>query len=364
MPEYGESDYYALMMYTPAERAERMLRGETVDRVPFTVYENKVTLGRAERELRNDGMCIVQRAPTFYVTTNRTCSIETIWSDVDSRKQIRTVIKTPRGTLQIVDIHRGELHNPWREKYPFTVQDDYDALLAYADGLEYRENYEAVERKIREGGGDFLMRGEMGYSPMHEIMYRYMGIERFAFEWADNRSRVMDLYETLRERRRPMYRLAAKAPGLAFNICGNVTASVVGPRVFDTYYVPVYNEAADELHRGGKLIGVHFDGITLPYADAIRGLRLDYVEALTPPPTCDVTVAQAHDLWPEKAIWVNFPSSVHLESEERIRRTARQLLSESRPERRFLMGITEDVPPDRWPTSFRIILEEANRHRL
>ncbi len=57
--------------YVPGERVRRALLGLDVDRVPFTVYENKVIYGRAERELRNDGMCIVQRRPLFYRVETR-----------------------------------------------------------------------------------------------------------------------------------------------------------------------------------------------------------------------------------------------------------------------------------------------------
>jgi hypothetical protein len=111
-------------------------------------------------------------------------------------------------------------------------------------------------------------------------------------------------------------------------------------------------------------VGVHLDGLTKPYAADLRDSPLDYIEALTPPPDCDVSVAEAHQFWPDKALWVNFPSSVHLESLDRIRQVTRELLSEARPHRRFLLGITEDVPPDRWADNFRAILNEVNRHKV
>lgn len=112
----------------------------------------------------------------------------------------------------------------------------------------------------------------------------------------------------------------------------------------------------------GKPLPERYMDMGLP--DIYRGLgcsaRLYYIEALAPPPTCDVPVAQAHQWWPDKALWINFPSSVHLESADRIRAVTRQILAEARSVRRFLLGITEDVPADRWPVSFRIILDEVN----
>ena len=56
-----------------AARVAEALIGESSDRIPFTVYENKFSMGRAERELRNDGMCIVQRTPPFYTLDTPKC---------------------------------------------------------------------------------------------------------------------------------------------------------------------------------------------------------------------------------------------------------------------------------------------------
>ena len=254
-------------------------------------------------------------------------------------------------------------NQPWCLRFPFNDEKDYPALKAYLRDIRYSENYEAVRQKENEGDGDFFMRGTLGYAPLNDLMLIYMGVQRFSFEWVDNRGKIMELLEILLEKKLDLCRIACGAPYLAVNIGGNVTAEVVSPRMFKEFYVPFYNDLADRLHGAEKLAGVHFDGITGPYAEDIRSSGIDYIEALTPPPTCDVSVAEAHRLWPDKILWINFPSSIHVAPEETLRRVTRRLLDEARPHKRFLMGITDDVPPDRWPVNFRIILDEVNRFR-
>jgi len=102
--------------------------------------------------------------------------------------------------------------------------------------------------------------------------------------------------------------------------------------------------------------GVHFDANTRLLAPGIARSRMDYIEAFTPAPTCDMTVAEARLAWPDKVLWINFPSSVHLESIEAIEATTRQILREAAPGDRFLIGITEDVPEDRWQANLAAIL--------
>lgn len=341
-----------------------MLRKEPVDRIPFTVYENKMTICRTERELRNDGLCIIQRHPNFYHISTPKCRREVRHVCENGRRIVRTTLETAKGTVTSSDVQEGSGSGMWRNGCFFSGEKDYVVLKAYVEDHTYVADYEVIRQKIAESGGDYFMRGQMDYSPMHKIMYDYMGVERFAYEWEDNRNEILELYEILRCKYRELYPVAAAAPQLAINMGGNVSANVVSPNMFKEYYVPVYNEASEVLHSGGKLMGVHFDGYTLPYAQHIADSGLDYIEALTPPPTCDVGVAQAHSFWPDKAIWINFPSSVHLDTAEEITAVTRKLLDECQPEKGFLLGITEDVPSDRWPKSFRIILDEVNHYAI
>ncbi len=54
-------------------------------------------------------------------------------------------------------------------------------------------------------------------------------------------------------------------------------------------------------------------------------------------------------------LWINFPSSVHLEGESSVREELRRILGEAAPGDRFLVGITEDVPEQVLQGSLRAI---------
>ena len=117
------------------------------------------------------------------------------------------------------------------------------------------------------------------------------------------------------------------------------------------------SEAAEIFHQHGKLIGCHLDANNRAIADLVARTDLDYIEAFTPAPDTDMTLAEAFEAWPGKAIWINFPSSVHVQSAENIAETTRALLDAAKGHPKFLIGITEDVPEDRWQESFLTIME-------
>jgi hypothetical protein len=244
----------------------------------------------------------------------------------------------------------------WREEYYFKGPEDYDALEFAIRDREYAANYEEFSAQVEMMGHDAIMRANIGYSPLQEIIYVLMGVERFAEEWADRRERLMRLYDALADDRRKVYPLVARSPALIANYGGNVSPEVVGRERFGRYVLPHYDEAADLLHEHGKLLGVHLDANVQLLAPAVAESRIDYIEAFTPAPGSDMTVAQARDAWPDKTLWINFPSPVHLEGIDIIEDTTRQLLRDAAPGNGFILGITEDVPGDRWRGNFDAIL--------
>ena len=187
-------------------------------------------------------------------------------------------------------------------------------------------------------------------------------MEQYCEEWVERRDEVLSLYAILVENRRRIYPLVAQSPASHANYGGNVTPEIIGAANFATYFVPHYQEAAEIMHRHGKLIGCHFDANTRILAPAIAGTDLDYLEAFTPAPDTDQTLAQARAAWPDKVLWINFPSSVHLAPDAQVEATTVDLLEQAGTPDGLLVGITEDMPPDRWQDSCRAIMDGLDRH--
>ena len=345
---------------TPRRRVEAVLRGGRPDKVPFTIYESKLPQCTVERRLRNDGLCIVER---------RRPVVRTRMPNVTSRTQTftekgiaysRTDIHTPAGDLYSVSRPAG--FTSWHVKKLFERPEDYKPLAFMIQDTKYEPCYETFTRAEEELGEDVILRASLGGTPLHQIMILWMGVETFAMEWADRRDEVLKLYDIIAEQRRKLYPLVAKSPVLHINYGGNETGDVMGRERFEKYVLPCYNEAAEILHKHGKLLGAHLDGNNKVWADLVAASGLDYVEAFTPAPDCDMTLKQALEAWPDKLLWINFPSSVHLRSDEEVEAETLKLLRESAPGDRLIIGITEDIPSNRWQQSLLAISKTINEH--
>ena len=354
---------------TPRERVEAILLHRDADHVPFTVYQQFIPQCEEERRLRNEGLCIVD--PSFNVFETECPDVtETVcYYREDGKDKVRTDIKTPAGDLfsvgMIAEIDSVSATTTWVEQRVFKGPEDYRAIEFWIRNRVHTPDYEPFLRADQMAGGDLMLRASIGLEPLQEIIISLMGLERFSFEWADNRDEVLRLYQALVDDRRKIYPIVAQSPALHANYGGNVVSEIVGPRLFEQYLLPDYQECAEVMHKHGKLVGTHLDANNKGIASLVAKSDLDYIEAFTPYPDTDMTLKEALDAWPDKVLWIPFPSSTHLHGPEAVERTALDLLEQSKPGNRLIVGLTEDVPEALWQESFSIISHVLNtRGRL
>jgi hypothetical protein len=348
---------------TPREQVERVLRGEASERVPFTMYECMIPQCVAERAMRNRGMCIVKRDVPVYKTHRPHVRVtqQVYWEG--ERQMVRTHYETPMGALSTLGEAAG-FTTWWHEKM-YKRPEDYAALLFLIQDEVYEPTYGDFARAEADFGPDAIFRSGFGLEPLQALISgTMMDMQVFCLEWMDHRDEVRKLYSAIVEQRRKLYPIVAESPVMHANYGGNVVPKITGREIFERYYVPHYNEAAEVMHRHGKLIGCHFDDNNGPIADLIACTDLDYIEAFTPAPDTDMSLGEARAAWPNKVLWLNYPSSVHLRPDDQVKQATIDMLNEVSSCRGIIVGITEDMPPERWRGSCQAIMDGLEQHAL
>lgn len=354
-------------MISPRKRVELALQKKFEDKVPFTIYESLIPRSTTERLLRNRGMCIVavrnisSSIPSItqdcfgYKTYMPNVKTKVSYFEENEKLLVRTDYSTPIGDLYT--INEPTQFSNWYHKMLFKSKKDYKILLFMIEDEQIIPDYEEVLETEKLLGSDFILRGNIGSEPFQSLLgIPYMSIENFCYEWEDNRDEILKLYKALVENRRKRYLVLANSPLSIINYGGNVTPEIVGLERFEKFYLPNYEEAAETLHKKNKLVGVHFDANCGMLKKAIGKTSIDYIEAFTPFPDTDMTVKDAREAWPDKVLWINFPSSVHLRSLQEIEQTTYQIIDDAGTPEGLIMGITEDVPEDRWSKNYLTIL--------
>ena len=347
---------------TPRERVMAVLRGEMPDQVPFTIKRPQPPQGEIERSLRNQGLTICTDALPFTIARP---NVEVFRRErlENGRPCIRETLRTPVGEV-------------WQE---WSVEPAYDSRHISKHLVERLEDFEVVDFLFRDeaytpafekfrrtkkilGQDGFLFAGWLPPTPILQMIWELMGAEGFAFALVDYPKAVHGLYETLLEKQREQVQLVADSPALVAHLQENLTAEIIGPKRFREYVLPVYSEFAAILHEKGKLLAAHCDGGLKAVADELATCGLDIIEAFCPPPDGNLPLAEDRRLWPDKILWINFPSPLHLRSPEEIEAHVRSILQDVAPGDRFLFGITEDIPDGVWDVSLPAISSALQKY--
>lgn len=327
---------------TPKQRFMAALSGEKSDQIPMTIWNNKLPGGELNNQLLELGVCVINKSSVWQ---RRLEGIQIEHRD-ETAPDVSTIRHTsyftPAGNLTTVE--RLLPNTVWIEKYLFSNPEDYDALEALIASRTYVPNFEQFMADDQSVGDQSIARPTTIHSPMHELIYEFMGIENFSIEWAEHRERLLHLCDVLKEDWRKRVELTADSPIKFAVIEGNTQLQVIGEERFLKYYFPNIEEACEILHSKGIFAGAHLDGNNRKLAPLIARTSLDFIESFTPPPDCDLSVAEAREIWKGKTLLIHFPSSVHLFGIEAIESCVKDILKQAASRHRFAIGTFEDVP--------------------
>ena len=161
------------MELTPLERVERALRGEPVDKTPFTVYHGMVPRCALERRLRNMGLCVVRGMDVVTTCCPDVKCTETTYTK-DGVRLVRTDYDTPFGTLTSIREPAG--FTSWTREYLFSGPEDYKKLIFQIDNEQYKADYAPYIRAQEVTGGDvFLPGARLAWNPVFHMAIMIQG---------------------------------------------------------------------------------------------------------------------------------------------------------------------------------------------
>ena len=326
----------------PREQVFAALAGQPSGHVPFVIWDNKLPGGQLEAQLLRLGVCVTVKSSVACLETPGVEVRVEEFQGSDGARRIRRMYSTAAGELSTV--HRPMPGTLWQEKRLFGGPQDYDAIEAFLASWRFRPDFAHFEKDDQRFPGQSFARPATLRSPMQDVAYELMGIESFAVEWAENRSRVLRLMDLCAANAEKQVDILARSPAKYVVVDGNTDVHTVGPERFERYYLPHIDMCCRALHAAGKFVGSHLDGDNRLLAPLIARTQLDFIESFTPPPDCDFSVADALAAWPNKTLVENFPSSLHLFGVERVRAATADILAQARGSSKIVVGIIENVP--------------------
>jgi hypothetical protein len=348
---------------TMRKRLLAVLQGRDLDRVPLIMYEDLMPIQykniRVREQVRatfGDRIGLLRWSAVHKLETPH-CHFETQEYYIGEAHWERITLFTPAGTLYQERALEPVYNSGAIRKHYVVKPQDYEILWAYLDDGVILEDYARYNRDQFELGESGLPLPAVERSPYQQLWIEWVGLDQLALHIQDYPERVEKTIGKLNERAKKIFEIAYNSPAPMIDFPDNITAPAIGLKRFIQYNVPLYNELANMLADRKALVFVHMDGDLKPLWGAIAESKVGGLDSFSPSPDNDTSVADAIRLWPDKRLFVNFPSSVHLRSYDEIRAEAESILEAGGHTRRLEIQFSENVPYDVWRTSFQAIAD-------
>jgi hypothetical protein len=335
---------------TMRERILAVVQGNELDRIPFVLYDGIFPTQELVSVLGMDRFGLM-RWSEIHRVDHPHCRFVTEDYLVGENRWQRTTLHTPRGSIYEERAFESALNSSSIRKHYLAEKKDYEILWEYLNDSRILPDYERYHCDQAELGDMGVPLVAIERTPYQQMWIIWAGLDNLSYHWADFPDTVEHTLALLAARERQLCEIAYHSPAPFIDFPDNITADAIGPRRFQTYCVPFYDELADSLAEKNRFVFSHMDGNLKPLWKAIADSKLSGLDSFSPAPDNDTSVAEAVSLWPEKRLFVNFPSSVHLRPPDQVRAETETILRAAGHTGRLQIQISENVPPFVWKTS-------------
>jgi uroporphyrinogen-III decarboxylase len=287
---------------TERERLLKVLNRETPDRVPWfadlghwyraeagTMW-NLITISNRTKEMADLHREV---KAGWYVEVGSV--FEEYYEDGVSRErelQGELVIEryiTPIGEIRM-DRKWNAISYSWDiTKLMVETPEDLRVLTYAAERRKFRPKYENW-KLIEEIGGDVgLGFPGLGYTGLGSLISYYMGVENTIYAIYDEPELVEKYIETYNQKQLEMVDICCGSEAPHFIFGDNLSGDVQPPEIFRRFSFNHYKNIADRMHKAGKTVSAHLDGMLNNIIGIVAETGIDVADACTPKPTGDLT---------------------------------------------------------------------------
>jgi len=342
------------------ERLLTVLRGEQADRVPLSIYAwiyRWAQPGSPPGERPYSPWLTLIDTRGVCRDSQKDVTIEHRECIVEGHRQVLTRISTPVGELTERAEFEPAYQSRWIREHLIKSVEDYAIVKYVCDHTEIEpvpEDYLEADAILGERG---IVVGGLPPIPLLWLYAEVMGTET----WCEGLMQHPDEFDELHESATRLYRrrleIAAESPAEVIWFADSLSGAIVSPELFNRYCKDSYDYGCALLRQTGKRSLAHFDGANKPIKDCIGRSGIDIVEAFTPPPMGQMTVAEARAEWPDKVLSLNFPSNLFTRSDAQIAEYTAQYLREGGQEGKLVIGCTEEFPREEFDRVFSVIAQ-------
>lgn len=259
----------------------------------------------------------------------------------------REFVSTPHGTLTTVhrDVRQdGELLNRRIEKYPVNTPEELRLAIELVERRQYRADLQAfrdAEERVGQRGEPTIFLNSAGFT---ELIKQWCGLEGTFYLLADCPDVVAAFCEASDRADQRQLAAALQLPCRIFNLGDHATNEFTPPPILQRFMLPRWQKISEQLHAAGRFVHSHWDGNARTILPYLQESGLDSVEALTPEPQGDISLAEIKAAVGDKLVCLDLVPAIHfLEqySMQEVLDFTREVIDLFAP--RLILGISDEI---------------------
>ena len=356
---------------TPRERILNLLQGKRPDQVPWfgdLDYWASALIARGEKP---DGF----KESAAYIEWHRSLGVgfylqgyfpfravydleERLWRE--GNRRFRELV-TPRGKLREIWEYLPESFAEAPIEHLVKSEDDLPALRYVYTHTTWEPDYDFGKRRLEHIGDQGVLLCYLPKSPFMHLVALEAGIAAVTFAEAADPDGFAETLAVMKASFDNAARIAVESPAEVLMIPENLSAEMVGPRLFEKYMRAYQEEWFGEIAKAGKSSFIHMDGTLkgLLREEASTGVRV--IEAMTPAPVGDLPIGEWAPLAANAGtvLWGGVPGIYFTAkvSDEEFDRHVREVLQVMRSSPRYALGVADQDPPDALESRVRRVAE-------
>lgn len=212
-----------------------------------------------------------------------------------SETETQWVLETPVGKVTQIIRNNSSNYGTFPKKWWVTTPEDLRVVQWFEETSTWRfhqEIFDARQQCVGDLGMPVVFIERIS---IQRLFIDLMGVEAAIYALYDFPEVVESYFHALSESHERLIEVINASPLELINFGDNVHAGLLPPELFKKYALPEYEKRNHLLHQADKFTFAHWDGdvkALLPYA---RHCGFDGIEAITPQPQGDVTLAEVKE---------------------------------------------------------------------
>lgn len=343
-----------IMEMTRKERLLKAIRGEEIDRVPWSpflaYYWDKLPVsiqnkGQFSYLLEMGADPLLRGFYQLYHTTLANCEF---FQKTQGNKRYN-IYKTKVGTLTEEYTFSTEANSWFLTGHPVKTEEDFKILQYLVENTIINEKLMEFEQDNKNVGDDGLhlpLIGLYGKTAFQSMVEHWCGTIDLVYALYDFPEVVEECLAVMQAKDLETVQISAKSSAEGFIFWEDSSTTNISPDFFSQYTAPEINQWGKLIHANDKLLIHHACGHLKDLLPLMAETEIDMVESISPPPTGNIEIRDAVKLLPEHIGIIGGIEPTFIEgcSLEMLEECVRELCSVMKG-KRFVLANSDSCPP-------------------